>query len=510
MKYKLSKSTFIKGLQCEKSLYLHKHHYHLKDPISSSLQTTFDRGNNIGVFAQKLFPNGVDSSPVNRFKMVESVGKTLDYINNGESIIYEATFLYNDVISALDILVKDDEGWKAYEVKSSSKVTDTYIKDASIQYYTIINSGIELKDISIVHLNKNYTLRGELEIDQLFSVKSVLNEVLEFLPQIPNEIKRLKDVVDGSEIPQKDIGIHCLEPYHCNFKGTCWKHIPEYSVFDIFKLDKKKKFNLYNQGIVTLDQIDLDNTTLNSNQKLQVESEVEGKPHINKDEIKKFLNNLKHPLYFLDFETINPAIPKYQGMNPYQHVLFQYSLHVQQSENSKLLHKQYLGDPIKDPRKEFINKLIHDCESSGDILIYNMGFEKSRLNELIDQFPDHKFQLQSIIERLKDLMIIFKNKWLYKPEMKGSSSIKDVLTALLPKLSYNDLNIKDGGMASSIYLSMVNKTFKGDEISTKKDLIKYCWLDTYGMVKIMEKLKEYQFNNSKIDKSLTGSRKIYK
>jgi hypothetical protein len=308
-------------------------------------------------------------------------------------------------------------------------------------------------------------------------------------------------VVDGSEIPQKDIGPHCFHPYHCDFKGTCWKHIPEYSVFDIFKLDKKKKFNLYNQGIVTLDQIDLDSTTLNSNQKLQVKSEVEGKPHINKDEIKKFLNNLKYPLYFLDFETINPAIPKYQGMNPYQHVLFQYSLHVQQSENSKLLHKQYIGDSIKDPRKEFINKLIHDCESSGDILIYNIGFEKPRLSELIDQFPEYKIPLQSIIERLKDLMIIFKNKWLYRPEMKGSSSIKDVLTALVPELSYNDLNIKDGGMASSIYLSMVNKTFEGDEMSIKKDLLKYCWLDTYGMVKIMDKLKEYQLNNFKLDKS---------
>ena len=145
--------------------------------------------------------------------------------------------------------------------------------------------------------------------------------------------------------------------------------------------------------------------------------------------------------------------------------------------------------------------MIHDCESSGDILIYNISFEKPRLSELIDQFPEYKIPLQSIIERLKDLMIIFKNKWLYKPEMKGSSSIKDVLTALVPELSYNDLNIKDGGMASSIYLSMVNKTFEGDEMSIKKDLLKYCWLDTYGMVKIMEKLKEYQLNNFKLDKS---------
>ena len=261
-KYKLSKSTFIRGLQCEKSLYLYKHHYNLKDPISPSLQTTFDQGNNIGILAQKLFPNGIDVSPDNHFKMFESVGKTIECINRGESIIYEATFIYGDVLSAIDVLVKDNEGWKAYEVKSSTKVTDTYIKDVTIQYYTIINSGIELKDISIVHLNNEYTLRGELDINQLFTIKSVFNEVLEFLPQIPNEIKRLKDVVDGSEIPKKDIGLHCFDPYDCDFMGTCWKHIPEYSVFDISSLHKKKKFDLYNQGIITLDQIDLNNSTL--------------------------------------------------------------------------------------------------------------------------------------------------------------------------------------------------------------------------------------------------------
>jgi len=138
--YKLSKSTFIRGLQCEKSLYLYKHHYQLKDPTPPSLQAVFDQGTNIGVLAQRLFPNGVDASPENHFKMVESVGKTLDFISQGETIIYEATFLYNDVLAALDILVKDQDGWKAYEVKSSTKVTDTYIKDASIQYHTITNS----------------------------------------------------------------------------------------------------------------------------------------------------------------------------------------------------------------------------------------------------------------------------------------------------------------------------------------------------------------------------------
>ena len=161
---RLSKSTFIRGLQCEKSLYLYKHHYRLKDPTPESLQAVFDQGTNIGVLAQTLFPNGADASPENHFKMIESVGKTQEFISQGKSIIYEATFLYNNVLAALDILVKDEEGWKAYEVKSSNKVSETYIKDAAIQYYTITNSGIDLKDISIVHINNQYTKDGELDI----------------------------------------------------------------------------------------------------------------------------------------------------------------------------------------------------------------------------------------------------------------------------------------------------------------------------------------------------------
>ena len=256
-KSRLSKSTFIRGLQCEKSLYLYKHHYRLKDPTPSSLQAVFDQGTNIGLLAQELFPNGADASPENHFKMFESVRKTQKFISQGESIIYEATFLYNNVLAALDILVKDNDGWKAYEVKSSTKVSETYIKDAAIQYHTITNSGVDLKDISIVHINNQYTREGELDIHQLFTIESVYDQVLEFLPRIPNEVRRLKNVIESSEIPNVDIGPHCSDPYDCDFKGTCWKHIPDYSVFNISRLNKDKKFDLYNQGVITLDDIDL-------------------------------------------------------------------------------------------------------------------------------------------------------------------------------------------------------------------------------------------------------------
>ena len=488
-KVKLSKSTFIRGLQCEKSLYLYKHHYKLKDPTPPSLQTVFDQGTDIGILSQKIFPNGVDSSPQHHFKMMESVSKTLDFINKGESIIYEATFQYDDVIVALDILVKDDEGWKAYEVKSSTKVTDTYIKDASIQYYTIVNSGIELKDISIVHINNQYTKNGELDIHQLFTIESVYDQVLEFLPQTPNEIKRLKDVVDGSEIPQKDIGPHCFDPYDCDFMGTCWKHIPEYSVFDISNLNKKKKFDLYNQGIITLDQIDLDNTTLNSNQKLQVQSEIEGSVLIDKNQLRSFIGDLNYPLYFLDFETIRSPIPLFENSRPFQQIVFQYSVHIKETPKSDIGHEEYLANPNEDPRIGFVKKIIEDCGNEGDILVYNIGFERSKLVDLIEVFPKYSDKLKNIINRLKDLMIPFQKKWYYTPEMKGSYSIKNVLPAMVPELSYNDLEIKEGGIASDTFLQMINKSFKGDEGIKRKQLLEYCKLDTEAMVEILKKLE---------------------
>jgi hypothetical protein len=487
---RLSKSTFIKGLQCEKSLYLYKHHYGLKDPTPASLQAVYNQGTNIGLLAQELFPNGTDASPENHFKMVESVGKTLKFISQGESIIYEATFLYNDVLTALDVLVKDDEGWKAYEVKSSTKVSETHIKDAAIQYYTITNSGIDLKDISIVHINNQYTKDGELDIHQLFTIESVYDEVLEFLPRIPNEVRRLKNVIESPDIPNVDIGPHCSDPYDCDFKGTCWKHIPNYSVFNISRLNKDKKFNLYNQGVITLDQIDLDRTDLNPNQVLQVKSEIDGTSFIDKDKIRNFINGLSYPLYFLDFETIGPAVPKYNGSRPYQQLVFQYSLHVQETSSSEIIHKEYLANPIEDPRIGFIEQLINDCGTSGDILVYNIGFERGKLNDLIGVFSEYSTELRGIVNRLKDLMIPFQQKWYYTPEMKGSYSIKDVLPALVPGLSYNDLEINEGGNASNVFISMINGDFKGNESQTRKSLLEYCKRDTYAMVKIVEKLNE--------------------
>ena len=422
--------------------------------------------------------------------MQESVFKTKEFIEKKESIIYEATFQFNGVLAALDILVKYDDGWKAYEVKSSTSVSDTYINDAAIQYYTIVNSGIDLKDISIVYINNQYVKHGDIDIKELFTIESVYDRVQEILPKIPIQVGVFKQLVQRDSVPDIDIGVHCSSPYDCDFIGHCWKHIPEYSIFNISNLWTSKKFELYENGITTFEQIDLENNTLNTNQLLQVTSELKSITYINRDKITQFLNGLEYPLYFLDFETMGASVPVYDNSRPYQQLVFQYSLHLQKEKGDNPLHFEYLAEADQDidPRLNFVKQLIQDCGINGDILVYNISFERGKLNDLKALYPNYTNKITNIINRLKDLMIPFQKKWYYTPEMKGSYSIKAVLPALVPELSYQDLEIKEGGTASNIFTQMASGEFQGDKEKTKKALLEYCKLDTFAMVKILEKL----------------------
>ena len=486
----LSKSTYLRGLKCEKSLWLYKNRYKLKDKITPQQEAIFSQGTNVGILAQDLFPGGVDASTENYWEIEKGIANTQNMIEQGVTVIYEAAFQFDGVYAALDILVKDTKGWKAYEVKSSTSVSETYIDDAAIQYYILTNAGIDLKDISIVYINNQYVKNGDLDINELFSIESVLAEITNPLAKIPNQILQFKEVLAKDSEPKVDIGEHCLNPYECDFMGTCWKHIPEYSVFDISNLRKNKAFELYKNGIITFDQIDLENNNLNTNQLLQVTSELNNETFIDKENIDLFLNELNYPLYYLDFETMSSAVPVYDHSRPYQQLVFQYSLHVQEIIGGVLTHFEYLAeaDPKIDSRIGFVKQLIDECGTSGDILVYNISFERGKLNDLMTQFPEYTNQLSSIIARLKDLMIPFQQKWYYTPEMKGSYSIKYVLPALVPELSYDNLAIKEGGMASNTFYQMVIGEFKGYIPKTRKDLLEYCKLDTYGMVRILEKL----------------------
>ncbi|MCB9163579.1 MAG: DUF2779 domain-containing protein [Flavobacteriales bacterium] len=482
----LSKSTYIRGRQCPKALWLYKHRRELMPPVDAAQQAVFDTGHQVGLLAQQLFPGGVDCSPETPYDFGPAIAATQAAIARGERIIYEAAFLHEGVLAALDILVHDADGWKAYEVKSSTGVKDTNIHDVALQCHVIEGNGIPLVDVSIVHLNNAYVRRGALDLQQLFAITRIKDAVDQERLSVPARIATLKQVLVGEE-PAVPIGPHCSAPFTCDFMAHCWAHVPGHgSVFE-FSNARGKEWELYARGIHLLTDIPADET-LTSKQRLQVEVARSGRPQVDRPALRRWLGELRYPLFHFDFETVMPAVPLFDGTRPYQQLPFQYSVHVQRAPGAEPQHREHLADATGDPRETLTLALIRDLEEEGDVLAYNASFEKQRLQELARDLPTHAPALQRIIARLKDLHTPFKAGWYVAPAMNGRTSIKVVLPALVPELSYADLAVQEGGTASLRFQQLFTGNYPGDVAQLRQDLMAYCGRDTYAMVKVLEVL----------------------
>ena len=488
MRHILSKSTFLYGTQCPKRLYFNKFRRDLRVEVSANQQAVFDRGTSVGQLARDLFPGGIDASPETPFEYQKSVKLTKELIDQGAKIIYEAAFQYQGVLAAVDILVKRNGKWKAYEVKSSTSVKEVNILDAALQYHVITKSGIELADIFIVHLNNEYVRKKDLVIEELFFMESVKDEAIENQSLVKNKIAELKLIIESKKEPKVDIGPHCFDPYSCDFMHHCWKHVPEPSVFSISGLRSNKKFELYENGILRFEDLPAD-MVLNEYQSMQIESHLNGKTNIDKDSVRNFLKEFSYPMYFMDFETFQSAVPLYAKSRPYQQIAFQYSLHYKKNKSSALKHFEFLATIKGDPRIPFIEQLLEDTSKPGSILAYNVSFERSILNSIANDFPKYKNDIEERSERLIDLMPPFRKGWYYKPEMNGSYSIKQVLPAIVPEMNYDSLEIGDGSSASLAFEQMIfDKNADVDGI--RKQLSDYCKMDTLAMVSLLEALEK--------------------
>lgn len=297
-------------------------------------------------------------------------------------------------------------------------------------------------------------------------------------------------MLEGGE-PERDFGEYCHKPYRCTFWEYCSRDIiPHPSVFDLYRMSFKKALEHMNEGRLTLENMREEKLT--DTQQLQLECTLGDKTYINKDGIKEFLTQLSYPLYFLDFETEQTVIPKYQGTHPYQQVTFQYSLHYIEQEGGELKHTEFLGDGVTDPRRALAEQLCHDIPMNVCTTAYNKAFECTRLKELAEAYPDLAPHLINIKEHIVDLLDPFRAGYYYKPAMNGSFSIKKVLPALFPddpQLDYHNLagGVQNGGEAMSIYPKMAEMSPKERE-HTRQALLDYCSLDTFAMVKVWEKL----------------------
>jgi hypothetical protein len=480
----LSKSLFTRGLQCHKSLWLYKFKPDLRAKPDASLQARFDTGNEVGILAQELIPGGHALAYKNGF--TRNINKTNELIAAGVETIYEATFRHDDILVMVDILHKGPDGWEMYEVKSSTETKDIFINDTAIQYYVAKGAGLDIAGVFLVHINNQYTRIGELDLQTLFAIDDVTNYTVNRQTDIAGQIADMRSTLQGSE-PGIDIGPYCTQPYECDFKAYCWQHIPEYSIFDINNLRANRKFALYYGGALHFSDIPAD-FTLSEKMQIQVEAELTGRKFIKKEHIREFLGIIAEPVGFMDFETFQEAIPSFDNQRPYQMIPLQYSLHI--NDKGNVIHHEFLGTPGLDPRRKFIEQLLADTESCASILVYNQSFEESRLKDLALIFHEYADGIAALIEKMVDLMTPFRKKDYYVKEMCGSHSIKYVLPALVPELSYNDLAIGDGEMAMLAYAQLNRMDNMFEIADTRKNLLEYCRLDTLAMVKIWEKLRK--------------------
>ncbi|MDQ1339979.1 MAG: hypothetical protein QG567_1135 [Campylobacterota bacterium] len=477
----LSKIDVLKAMRCKKLFWLEKNSPIQEEPTTTDILKKATK-NEVKIKARELFENGY---LIKKRTQKSAIKETKKALKENKEVIFDAVFEYEGIVTKIDILAKEDVGYSFYEIKSGSGIKDTYFDEASLNYYLLSNS-ISLNKVFIIYINNKYIHQEELDINELFIKKNITQIAKRRLSGIVEALSSLKEIKD---MPKTNIGSWCNDSYECKYKFLCWKNIPSPSIFDLHKLPGNKKFEFYKNNIIKFEDIPSD-FALKDEQKRQIEAELEDKDIIKKEEIKKFISKANYPLYFLDFETFQQAIPKFKNLRPYEQIPFQFSLHILKTQNSEPIHIEFLASEKNDPRAELAEKLIKSIGKDGTIVAYNQSFEKSVIKRLAEQFSEYESELTSLLDRFVDLMEPFEKGSYYTKKMKGSHSIKSVLPALVPELSYKLLNIKDGGEAMSEYSLLYFKKNSKDIKKIKTSLLEYCKLDTLGMVKIWKKLED--------------------
>ena len=491
----LSKSKFITGQQCHKSLWLSIKGIKPTNLADESAKDRLKAGGQVGEVAKELFPHGQEIEYLGSDfqKMCDLTKKAIDA---GETTLYEASFIEKGVFIRVDIMNKTSKGWNIYEVKSSSSLRSYHKEDASLQWHILQSlKDLKLNDAFVVTLNNKYLKDGDINPTKLFTKHLLTDYVKSNQHKIENQLEDIKLVSISKNEPKVSIGAQCKKPHACEYLDRCWpKSTKETnSVFNLYRLNLDKKLDFYNQGIISFEQIKHD-TKLSSTQQNQIKANESKEPVINKSKIQTFIDSVEYPISYFDFETFTDAVPIFDNQRPHMQMPFQYSLHIQNDSKSNIdideEHFEFIANIKEDPRRAIAESILKNIPKEGSIMAYNQSFEKNCIKSLADYCPDIAKELLALNNRFIDLIDPFRGGGYYHHEFKGSFSIKNVLPAICPNnknLDYNNLEINNGAMASTLYKGLRNKSNK-DSQKTLEDLYQYCRLDTYAMYAIYKKI----------------------
>ena len=490
----ITKTDFIMYANCPRQYWLAKNRPQLQEPLSEDEQKHIDDGIKVGQFARSFFDNTFLASRKKTDGSIDveaQIAATRLALGNNYKCIAEASFQFEDLFCAVDLLKKDAQGgYSIIEVKATNSTKEEHYEDIAFQKYVLEKCGLQINKLFILHLNHLFEKHGEIIPRMLLIGDDVTEEEI-----VQNALFNVEDYIDGIRHTTKatrevdtPLGIKCKA---CPFFKYCHRDIPTPSILDINGVRKNKAYDFVNEKIYSYaDALIHGYVPINYRQKVQIEAEITGKsPIFKENELKAFLNKIRYPLYHLDFETMNEAIPPIDGSHSYDQIPFQYSLHIEMSPGGELIHKEFLGEELECQRA-LAEQLCNDIPMDAQTMAYNMTFERTVLLKLADLFPDLARHLLAIRDNMIDLLVPFKQGTYYDRAQGGSNSIKAVMPALCPDMAdaYHNLSVVHNGAEA---LSMFPKyiQMKGEERErTRKGILDYCCLDTLSMVKVLNKL----------------------
>lgn len=484
----ITKSKFVAGVQCLKRLYLLVHDPELAAQPDESEQVIIDQGQEVGLLARQMFPGGVAVESKGR---EEAVRATRELFGNPEiPAIFEGAFEHEGVHVRVDVLQRRPDGcWRLIEVKSTVDLKDHHIDDVAIQHRVLTNSGVDLKSSCLAHVNRAYVHSGgPVDARRFFRVRNLTRRVKRLQREVSVRLRSEFRVLEMPVPPQIAPGRQCSEPVTCEFYDECNLPIPDDHILRLPRIHAGTVGKLAELGIQSIRDIP-GSFPLSDRLRRACTSVQMGTPWFS-PQIKGELKRLKYPLYFMDFETVNPCIPRFLGMRPYDQLPFQWSVHVQCKLGAVPDHFEFLATDQSDPRRAFISALCDALGERGSIVVYNQQFESQRLSDLASWLPNFAGRIKKIQRRLWDLLRVIRD-YVYHPQFAGSYSLKAVLPALVPSMGYDDMEIADGQVAGLTWESLVHGTSdRGDGEQIKEALLAYCGRDTLGLLALIEKLRD--------------------
>ena len=478
MGFGLSKSRIIAWRQCPKRLWLQVHRPDLLE-ISSADEQRFQIGFEIGEVARRLYPGGILIEEEDLSAAIEATNIAL--AEHPDQPVFEATFQRNGVLVRADVLLPEGSSYRMIEVKSSTSVKDYHLEDCAVQTW-VMEVACPLAGVEVAHVDNQFVYPGEGDYRGLFNRVSVDEAVTSLMEQVPDWVLGARGTLAGSE-PAIEPGCQCEVPFPCPFQDYCGANqtTTEYPLSVLPRLSLWRRDELEDLGIQDVRDIPPD-FPLTASQARVLAVTRAGQAELSPDAAKA-LATLSYPRYYLDFETVSFAVPIWVGTRPYQAIPVQWSCHIESAPGG-IKHLAFLAEGNADPRRYFVQALIMALGEDGPVFVYNQTFELRILRELAQAFPELAPALQAIADRIIDLLPLTRGHY-YHPDMRGSWSIKAVLPTIAPDLSYNDLEIGEGGEAEGAWREILHPDTPGErKVALRQSLAEYCALDTWAMVRL--------------------------